>query len=301
MPSTQHSHGLGWLPDYPDFRDYSQNSDEVSPLLKKLNMPAAKRTARSRKTAAAGIGAKSDLREWCAPIEDQKSIGSCTAQAGVGLIEYFENRAHGDYLDASRLFLYKVTRNLMQVSGDTGAYLRTTMGAMKLFGVPPEKFYNYNIADYDDEPPAFCYAYAANYQAMSYFRLDTQDVDNAGLVDRIKQYCAGGFPSMFGFTVYSCISQANDDGKIPFPLNTDNVEGGHAVVVVGYDDKMRIKHTGAGAKPTTGAFLIRNSWGTDWGDEGYGWLPYEYVLQGQATDWWTLIKSEYVDTGKFGF
>ena len=62
---------------------------------------------------------------------------------------------------------------------------------------------------------------------------------------------------------------------------------------------MKIKSTTAGAKETVGAFMIRNSWGTGWGDQGYGWLPYEYVLKGLAVDWWSLLKNEWVDTGNF--
>ena len=104
---------------------------------------------------------------------------------------------------------------------------------------------------------------------------------------------------MFGFTVFSSYRQASNDGKIPNPCRGERVLGGHAVVAVGYDDKMIIKNSECG-KETAGAFLIRNSWGTQWGDKGYGWLPYEYVLTGLAIDWWTLLKSEYVDTNMFG-
>ncbi len=87
-------------------------------------------------------------------------LGSCTAHAGVGIIEYYERKAFGKDIDASRLFLYKVTRNVMKVNGDTGAYLRTSMGSMILFGVPPESYWPYtdSARQFDREPTAFCYA-----------------------------------------------------------------------------------------------------------------------------------------------
>jgi C1A family cysteine protease len=234
-------------------------------------------------------------------MEDQKTIGSCTAHAGVGLVEYFERRAFGKHLDASRLFLYKVTRNLLKWTGDTGAFLRSTMYALTLFGVPPEEYYPYNIADFDKEPSAFCYAFAQSYQAISYYRLDPPGTTRSNLLTQIKTYLANGLPSMFGFTVYSSISQANTNGgKIPYPTPGERVLGGHAIDAVGYDDNLKIKNTNPGGLETTGALLIRNSWGTGWGSAGYGWLPYKYVLDGLATDWWSLIKSEWIDTGQFG-
>ena len=85
------------------------------------------------------LPSKKDLRKWCSPVEDQKSLGSCTANAGVGMIEYFEKRATGKYIDASRLFLYMVTRNLLNFKGDTGAFLRSAMGAITLFGGPARR------------------------------------------------------------------------------------------------------------------------------------------------------------------
>ncbi len=296
--------GMGWLPDYPDFRDLTVENDNVSTRLQALGQKDSIQKMLSKagasKTAKTILPKKVSLVNWFSPVEDQGELGSCTANAGVGLVEYFERRAFGKHIDASRLFLYKATRNLMKEKGDTGAFLRSTMGALVLFGVPPEEYWPYKITNFDKEPSAFCYAFAQNYQPLSYYRLDPPGTPADQLLTRIKTNLAAGLPSMFGFTVYSSISQAgNNDGKIPYPTKGERIEGGHAIVVAGYDDNMKIKNAIVGSVETTGALLIRNSWGEEWGQNGYGWLPYEYVLQGLADDWWSLLKNEWVDTGNF--
>ncbi|MGB3347002.1 MAG: C1 family peptidase [Candidatus Humimicrobiia bacterium] len=296
--------GMGWLPDYPDFRDYTiekkgvtskraiiaGQKDSVKDMLKKVG---------AVKTSKTEIPTSIDLRRWCPPIENQGSIGSCTANAGVGLVEYYERRAFDRHIDASRLFLYKTTRNLLGWTGDRGAFIRTTMAAMVLFGIPPERYWPYVKEDFDKEPSSFCYSFAQNYQAIQYFRLDSSFTSKKSLLKLIKTLLAFGLPSMFGFTVFNSIRQARKDGKITFPCLGEKILGGHAVMAVGYDDDIKIKNTTCGVEKK-GALLIRNSWGTSWGERGYGWLPYEYVLTGLARDWWTLLKNEWVNTKKFG-
>jgi len=282
-------YGMGWIPDYPDFRDYTDKTEEVKTLLRVTQL-------RKKKTLPKSI----NLREWCSPVEDQGMLGSCTAHAGAGIIEYYERKSFGKHIDASRLFLYKVTRNLMKMKGDTGAYLRTTIGAMVLFGVPPEDYWPYadDEKKFDKEPPAFCYAFAQNYQTIKYYRHDPPETSANTILKRVKTYLTSGHPAMFGFTVYNSIEQAEKTGKIPFPSSREKIEGGHAVAVVGYDDSIKINNT-YGQKETTGALLIRNSWGKGWGEEGYGWLPYDYILKGLAEDFWSVIKKEWVDAGEF--
>jgi C1A family cysteine protease len=282
--------GMGWLPDYPDFRDYSPNHVEIKKLFKGTRL------------AGAGLSLPPgvDLRPWCSPIENQGALGSCTANAGAGVIEYLERKAYGNHIDASRLFLYKATRNYMQVTGDTGAYLRTTMGAMVLFGVAPEKYWPYNILNFDVEPPAFCYSFANNYKAIKYYRLDPSGTPRAVILNNVKTNLAAQLPSMFGFSVFKSFYQAQITGKVPIPaMSGDPWIGGHAVVAVGYDDTIRIKNAIPGSVETVGALLIRNSWGL-WGPMGgYLWMPYDYILKGLATDFWSLISADYINTGNF--
>jgi len=227
----------------------SAQKDTVPEKLKKYDQKPIKAMLADAQAATPSVDlrASADLRDWCSPVEDQESIGSCTANAGVGLVEYFERRAHGKHLDASRLFLYKVTRDLLHWTGDTGAFLRTTMEALALFGTPPEEYWPYIVANYDKDPSQFCFAFAQNYQAITYYRLDPQGISRPDLLARIKTNIAAGLPSMFGFTVYQSYSQSNGNGgKFPLPTRSERVVGGHAVDAVGYDDTLKIKNATPG-------------------------------------------------------
>lgn len=282
--ATIHGMGMGRLRDLPDFRDHTTETGKIDGILSK---------SKPLKAAAKKQPATVDLRQWCSPVENQGNLGSCTANAGIGMLEYYERRSTGKYIDGSRLFLYKVTRELMGFKGDDGAYLRDAMKAMVLFGVPPEKYWPYNITKFNDEPSNFCFSFAQNYQAIQYYRLDPASTTPTAALAAIKKNLAAALPAMFGFSVYSSIPPMGDGkGEIPFPEKGDTLEGGHAVLAVGYDDNKKIGNN-------KGALLIRNSWGASWGENGYGWLPYSYVEAGLADDFWSMVKAEYVDTDLF--
>lgn len=276
---------MGWVPDLPDNRDFTHEHDNVvritgSDVSPQNNMPAV------------------DLSQWCPPVYDQDRLGSCTANAAAGLVSYYERRAFNTYLDPSRLFLYKASRDLDGTTGDVGSQLRTVMKALVMFGAPPESMWPYDEAKFDVEPSAMLYAMASNYKAATYFRLDQHNLKPADVLANVKRHLAMGLPSIFGFTVYSsmpgCGAADDGSGNIPMPTRGDSVQGGHAVMAVGYDSARKIG-------TETGAIKIRNSWGTGVGEKGTGyfWLPEKYILEGIADDFWTLIKANFVDTALF--
>lgn len=300
ITQTQQSVGTGWLMPMPDLRDYTEENSDIPKIATALKIGPK---------AAPALPASVDLRAWCSPIENQQSLGSCTAHAAAGVVEYFQRRAYGKHIDGSRLFVYKTTRNLMGVTGDTGAWLRNTMAALVMCGVPPEKYWPYTDRasssggerTFDDEPPSFVYAVADNFEALQYFCHDPlgHNVPPETVLTNVKRYLAAGVPSMFGFFGFPSADASNVPGAFPYPGPGERAEWGHAVVAIGYDDKIKIKNTRHN-RETKGALLIRNSWGTSWGDQGYGWLPYEYVWQRLALDFWSLISMEWVNTKNFG-
>ena len=280
----------GWIPDYPDRRDYTVGSDTVQPLLQRIGIENI--------ASVNNIPDHADISDSCSPIEHQGTLGACSAHAAIGLVEFFERRTFGEHLDASPRFLYKVTRKLTGTAGDCGASLRDTMKALALFGVPSEKSWPYVPEAFDEEPTAFHYALAQNYQAEVYYRLDSFDSSLAELLHCIKVHLANNLPVAFGFTTYPSIGDVGDGGIIPFPYDNEAPADGHAIVAVGYEDGFEVENPVSGTD--AGALYIRNSWGTDWGDGGYGWLPYDYVLSGLTRDWWCLLRNEWLDTDAFG-
>ncbi|NLD64761.1 MAG: cysteine protease [Bacteroidales bacterium] len=296
VSGVPHKVGTGWLAPQPDLRDYTPASKQVASFNRKLKLPSLTARPQDRRTAG-----HVDLREYCSPVENQLDLGACTAHAAAGIVEYFEKRAYGKHIDASRLFLYKTTRNLMQVSGDTGAWLREVMGALVLCGVPDEKYWPYKVKDFDKEPTGFVYALAENYSTIKYFCHDPQgsETQGADVLASVKSYLTAGIPSMFGFWGFESFEDSDKPGDIPYPCKGEKAQWGHAVMAVGYDDDHKITNLKCNLS-TKGALLIRNSWGKGWGDDGYGWLPYDYVLNGLALDFWSLIDMKWIDTGHFG-
>lgn len=257
----------GWIRDVPDTRDYDAKDIVEAITLGKAPAPG-----------------KVDGREFCSPIEDQGPIGSCTAQSVVGMAEYLERRLYDRHVDASRLFLYKMARQLDGMVGDTGAQLRTAMKAFRIFGAPPERYWPYDIRKFDDDPPAFVFALGQAWQALEYVRIDIEGRSREECLFLMKQLLSERHPLVLGFLLFD---YGTNYGEFAMPKKGQIPHGGHAIMLCGYDDDREIGES-------KGALLLRNSWGVKWGENGYGWLPYDYILKHLTADIWTLLRKESV-------
>jgi C1A family cysteine protease len=226
-----------------------------------------------------------DLRAKCPPVVDQGDLGSCTANALAGALGFLElaqlaqagpdgPEELGTSFEAfSRLFIYWNERVIEGDTGqDAGAQIRDGIKSLASVGACSENTWTYDIKLAFKVPPPQSYIEASKHRISKYQALDGKNITE------LKTCLASGYPFVFGFTVYESFEGPGvaKTGKMSVPTPHDKPVGGHAVMCVGYSDKLK-------------AFIVRNSWGEAWGDKGYFYMPYRYMTHGNLTDdFWTI-------------
>jgi C1A family cysteine protease len=242
----------GWLRDIPDQRDHLYAA------------PVA---------ALAALPPSLDLRKQCPSVYDQGQLGSCTGNGIAAALQFerMKQKLTPDFIP-SRLFIYYNERVIEHtVNSDSGAAIRDGIKSVAKQGDCPESEWPYDITKFASKPLPKCYHDALKYKAVQYQKL----VQN---LNQMKGCLASGYPFVFGFTVYDSFEsqQVAQTGVVPMPGSTEQVLGGHCVVAVGYDDSQQ-------------RFIVRNSWGTAWGIQGYCTMPYAYLIDPNlASDFWTI-------------
>lgn len=212
-----------------------------------------------------------DLRYQCSPIVDQGALGSCTSNAlASGLREHLLlNYERAPFSRLSRIYLYWWSRKLdNNENQDSGATLRDSFKALQKMGVCRESTRPYIIEDYKTPPTEYENREASYYTIPGYQRLNS--------IKEIKHAVAHNHVVVFGITVYKSFEDSvKSDGRVPYPGFFEQKLGGHAMCIVGYDDNLY-----------GGSFIVRNSWGTNWGDKGYCYIP--YGMYRYFIDVWTV-------------
>lgn len=239
----------GWKPDIPDHRDLPYE-------YKRYALPA-----------------KADLRDTYDLVYDQGALGSCTANALSSAYDFGRVTQKQDPTNPSRLFIYYNERVLGgNINRDSGAYLRNGIKAMVKWGVCEETLWPYIKENFRVKPSAEAYGDAVKSPIKEYLRLDNR------IIGQLKECLATGHGFVFGFAVYPSFEtrEVAKTGIVPMPGDHESMIGGHAVFCVGYDDEK--EH-----------FIVRNSWGDDWGDKGHFYMPYKYMTNANlCDDFWTI-------------
>lgn len=240
---------FGWKRQLPDFRDH--------PFM----------------AALAHFPETVDLRGKFPKVYDQGNLGSCTGNAIAGICEYeWMRQGKPDPFIPSRLFIYYNERQLEgTVHSDSGAAIRDGIKAIHKWGFCPEDAWPYHISAFAHKPTSQAYVLALKEQVQDYLAVHQT-------LNDMKAALVSGYPIVLGFTVYDSFMNQHvaDTGVVPMPGHGESVQGGHAVVVVGYDNP-------------SSRFIVRNSWGEDWGQKGYFTIPYTYFLNSHlASDLWIV-------------
>jgi len=252
-PTPRDTARYGWIPDLPDHRDHMFAAP-----------PAVLST----------LPPRVDLRDLCPKVYDQGRLGSCTANAVAAAVEFDLRKQELTEFTPSRLFIYYNERVIERtVMCDSGAMLRDGIKSVSKQGVCAEESWPYLVERFTARPPKQCYTEARENRALSYQRIPQ-------VLNQLKGCLAHGYPFVFGFQVYESFESPDvaRTGEVPLPGTGEQTLGGHAVLAVGYDD-------------ATARFLVRNSWGAEWGQAGYFTMPYPYLTERNlASDFWAVLQ-----------
>ena len=212
-----------------------------------------------------------DLRATCPAIYDQGQLGSCVSNGVAFTIQFGQNKFNMSHkFNPSRLFIYYNTRVIEQsVNEDSGTTVRGAMQAVNKQGACPETMWPYVVSQFKTRPSAEAYTSGAQHLVKTYSRVIFD-------IGQMKQCLIDGYPFVFGMLLYSSFYNVTSNGMVSVPKTNEELLGGHCMSCVGYDDNKQ-------------CFIVRNSWGPTWGDNGVCYIPYSYMCDANNTwDLWTV-------------
>jgi len=233
-----------------------------------------------------------DLSPNMPAIVDQLALGSCTANSTTRAFMYARKAVN---VMLSRLFQYYKTREIEgTTSEDSGASNRDAAKSTNKNGICSEKYMPYDILKFAEEPSLEAVSDASTKKSLAYYSLSS--------IDEVFTSLAKGIPVVIGMDVYESFeSKATaKTGVMQMPVIAERLLGGHSVLIEGKNDVLKFKRPsllkrlfnmilGISTPPSCkGYFKVANSWGADWGDEGYFYMPYDYFNH-FTYDYWCIM------------
>jgi C1A family cysteine protease len=248
MPMLFNDKGFRPEPDSPKHRDYE--------LLR----------AKLASTAVGDV----DLRQFTSPRHDQGSTSSCVANATVKALEIKRIMKHGQaaHVDLSRLAVYYLARELMvpqETHLDDGTYVSHAFDVLRRFGVPPEADWPWTPLKVNTPPSWLSMRKAYLHKITAFYKIRQE---GAARVQAVRECLSAGNPVVFGTCTGSNWHEYEKGQVLKMPVKQT---GRHATVLVGYSQ---------------GRFIGENSWGRNWGDDGFYLMSPEVIENSESRDFW---------------
>ena len=249
--------------------DKKGNTHVVKGYVPMKAAPNAKKFKAPGKLATATLPPKVDLRGKMTAIENQGETSSCVANAIAGAYEYWIKLTAGQDYDTSRMFIYYNARwRNGDQKEDAGSIIQLAMEGLQEFGSCPEPVWPFETDLLFKKPNREAYQTASEAKIKEMQQVPLE-------LEAWKQALASGLPVVFGCLLYESFDECNQNGGVvPMPAPNEmsrESHGGHSMCAVGYSDREKV-------------FIVRNSWGEDWGDGGYCYMPYNYLLNPKLND-----------------
>lgn len=240
---------------------------------------------RSTRYSASQLPKKVDLRPYMTRVEDQGQVGSCTANAVAGAYEYLVKKNQGleDDYDVSRLFIYYGARAKQgNEKKDSGSAISDAVSLLEETGACSEYTWPYS----EQKSVVFAKPSKEAFEEASRHKITEAEIIPTTL-QAWKSALAEGFPIIFGISLFKSFDNQRKRGFVPNPSSTEAARGSHsshAMLCVGYSDVDRV-------------FIVRNSWGDRWGDNGYCYISYDYIMNKKYNhgDTWIIRDAEEVE------
>lgn len=266
---------LNWKPDSTQPLPAGQTSFSDATLADNLHKLQA--VAAAMPNAIAEKNGVLDLRPFCPPVDDQGQLSDCVADGTCTGLEFVQIRDGKPFIKKSRLFVYYNARlSTHDTNQDDGTYVRLAFASLASLGTCKETTWAYDTSMVFTRPSWAAYEEAYPQKITSFYNIDdvTVSIGGQALVNAVKAALQAQHPVVFGQTVDDAFENVGNDGMVPaFNAATATGTGGHCTVIVGYDDNKK-------------CFIVQNSWGTGWGDNGFYYEPYTDLDARQANDFW---------------